>query len=235
MNFVQLGASRKDTVPFVMQGCKAQKVAIYAGIGAALAKDVELALGKIKVTYQRIGESDIKRNKLKDYSILTIPGGYTQEYVRVLSGDGFKNIREFVRNGGTYIGICAGAYIATSRVEVPDHPIGIGIIDIDNKRETDMRIRSIEIVNPNHPIAKGCPSKINIWYQNGPMISPGNNVDVIAIYENNVAAIVVSTHGKGKVIIFSPHPEGSIEGKVDPEKLGTLKLLRNAIDFAVQE
>lgn len=216
-----------------IQGCKGQKVAIYAGTGAALAKDVELALNKLKIPYQRIDKNDIKEGKFKDCSILIIPGGYTQEYVRVLSGDGFKNMSEFVRNGGAYIGFCAGAYIAASIVEVPGHPPGIGIIDIHNKRESGMRIRNIEIRNSHHPIANGCPRKMNIWYQNGPMIIPGNNVDVIAVYENNMAAIVASSYGRGKVIIFSPHPEGSIEGKVDPEKLGTLQLLKNALSFEI--
>jgi glutamine amidotransferase-like uncharacterized protein len=220
---------------FVAQGCKGQKVAIYAGTGAALAKDVELALNKLKIPYQRINEDDIKSHKLKTYSTLIIPGGYTQEYVKALAGDGFKNINEFVRNGGTYIGICAGAYIAASTVEVPGHPPGMGIIDIHNKRKSGMRVRNIEITNPKHPIAHDCPKKMNIWYQNGPMISPGNNVDVIAVYENNMAAIVVSSYGKGKVVIFSPHPEGSVEGKADPEKLGTLKLLKNTFAFTVKK
>lgn len=214
-----------------MANCKGHKLAIYAGTGAALAKDVELALKKLKIPYRRINENDIKSHKLKTYSTLIIPGGYTQEYVKALACDGFKNISEFVSDGGTYIGICAGAYIATSRIEVPGYPPGMGIIEISNKRESGIRIRNIEITNPQHPIAHDCPRKMNIWYQNGPMIIPGNNVEVIAVYENNMAAIVASSYDKGKVVIFSPHPEGSIEGKVDPEKLGTLKLLENTIYF----
>ncbi len=41
-----------------------------------------------------------------------IPGGADCPYDRKLKGIGCSNIREFVRNGGTYIGICAGGCIA---------------------------------------------------------------------------------------------------------------------------
>jgi hypothetical protein len=44
--------------------------------------------------------------------------------------------------------------------------------------------------------------------------------------------IVCSRYGQGKVIIFSPHPQGSLGRGVDPERLGTLKLLQNAVAFA---
>ena len=37
------------------------------------------------------------------------------------------------------------------------------------------------------------------------------------------------------VVIFSPHPEGNLEGDVDAEEYGTLKLLENAAAFASGE
>jgi glutamine amidotransferase-like uncharacterized protein len=73
---------------------------------------------------------------------------------------------------------------------------------------------------------------VDIWYQNGPMMKAGEGVETLAVYEEGGAAIVCATYGEGKVIIFSPHPEGSLEGRVDPEKAGTLKLLENTIVFA---
>ena len=59
-------------------------------------------------------------------------------------------------------------------------------------------------------------------------------VETLAIYEEGATAIlrVYTPYGQGKVVVFSPHPEGSLEGGVDPEEAGTLKLLGNAIAFA---
>lgn len=37
------------------------------------------------------------------------------------------------------------------------------------------------------------------------------------------------------VVIFSPHPEGSLEGGVDAEEYGALRLLQNAVAFACGE
>jgi len=37
------------------------------------------------------------------------------------------------------------------------------------------------------------------------------------------------------VVIFSPHPEGSLEGGVNAEEHGTLRLLENAVVFASRE
>lgn len=98
------------------------KLCIYCGSGAILANDVEFALNELEIPFIEIDEDDIKEGKLNDCSVLIIPGGYTEEYVNYLSKEGFDAIREFVFNGGGYIGICAGAYLAAEQVEVPGKP-----------------------------------------------------------------------------------------------------------------
>lgn len=164
--------------------------------------------------------------------MLIIPGGYTARYVDALGEEGLERIREFVAGGGGYIGICAGAYIAARTVEVPGHPSGLGIIETKNERRAGRGIRSITVTKPEHPVVEGCGKALDIWYKNGPMIEAGEGVETLAIYREGFAAIVCSTYGEGKVVIFSFHPEGSLEGRVDLEKAGTLDLLTNAIAFA---
>jgi len=205
------------------------EVCVYAGSGAVLAGDVEYALERLGISYREVDESFIKGGGLVDCSALIIPGGYTARYVSTLGEDGFREIREFVKRGGLYIGICAGAYIAAERVEVEGHPKGLGIIDIENVRRRGMGLVKITITNMSHPLAEGCPKTMSIWYQNGPYMKPGKGVEVIARYDEEYAAIVCSTYGDGRVVVFSPHPEGSLEGGVDPIKSGTAKLLKNAI------
>ena len=207
-------------------------VCVYIGAGAVLARDVEVALDKLEMPYREVGEQDIRGGGLEDCSLLIIPGGYTARYVDALGKEGFEQIREFVAGGGGYIGICAGAYIAARRVEVPGHPQGLGIIEIENMRSAGTEIKTIFVTQPDHPIVEDCARELQIWYQNGPLIEAGEGVETLAIYEEGAAAIVCANYGQGRVVIFSPHPEGSLEGEVDPEKAGTLKLLENAIAFA---
>lgn len=209
-----------------------RKVCVYTGSGAVLARDVEAGLDRLAIPYRRVDEFDVKGVRLKACSALIFPGAYTGRCVAALGEQGFKRIREFVAGGGGYIGICAGAYIAPQTVEVQGRPPGLGIIDIRNRREAGSGIRTIEITKTDHPIVQGYQGEIEIWYQNGPMIEAGKDVEILAIYEKGSAAIVCSTYGGGRVVIFSPHPEGSLEAGIDPGKLGTLRLLQNAISFA---
>lgn len=209
------------------------KVYVYAGTGAVLARDVEIALDQLGIPYSEIDEAVLsKKGSLKDGSVVVFPGGYTRQCVDGLGEHGFEHLREFVCSGGGYIGICAGAYMAAPTVEVQGNPPGLAIIDIGNQRGTGRTIRGITLVEPQHPLAAECDEEMSIWYQNGPIIQPGANVQVVAVYENGDAAIVCGTYGEGRVILFSPHPEGSVEEGINAEAIGTLRLLKNAIAFA---
>jgi len=228
-NFIRVGVGSRVEVG---GGAMDEFVCIYAGAGAVLARDVEVALNRLALTYRQVDEQDIRGGGLGDCSLLIVPGGYTARYVDALGEEGFEQIRGFVARGGGYIGICAGAYIAARNVEVPGRLSGLGIIEIENERKAGQGLRTITIVKPEHPVAKGYEGKVNIWYQNGPMMKASQGVETLAVYDGGGGAIVCSTYGQGKVVIFSPHPEGSLEGGVDPEEIRTLKLLGNAIEFA---
>lgn len=54
---------------------------------------------------------------LKGADLFIMPGGADLPYCRKLNGIGNANIRTFVENGGTYLGICAGAYYGCSALE----------------------------------------------------------------------------------------------------------------------
>jgi glutamine amidotransferase-like uncharacterized protein len=220
------GGTREDVVD--------KLVCVYSGAGAVLAKDVEVALDKLAIPYREVDEEDIRVGGLGNCSLLIIAGGYTAKYVDALGEEGFEQIREFVAGGGGYIGICAGAYIAARNVEVPGRPPGLGIIEISNERKAGQGIRTITITQLEHPVVKGCMGEVDIWYQNGPMMKAGKGVETLAVYEEGGAAIVWATYGQGRVVIFSPHPEGSLKVGIDPEEAGALKLLENAVEFASQ-
>lgn len=207
-----------------------RRVCVFAGSGAVLARDIEAVLNELKTPYYEADENLIRGGRLVNCcTALIVSGGYTSTYVSALGRKGFERIREFIMGGGEYIGICAGAYIAARKVEVLGSPEGLGIINITNLRRKGVGLVNITIVKPDHPIAERCSGVVRIWYKNGPYSASEDGVEVMAKYYENYAAIVCSTYGKGIVVIFSPHPEGSLEGGADPEKLRTMKLLENAI------
>lgn len=211
------------------------KVAVFAGTGVKTAPDIGIALERLEVTHEEVNEEDIQESKLLGHDVLVVPGGYTWFYMPSLGNLGRKRIRSFIAQGGKFIGICSGAYIAPKSVILPSEfnevHIGLDIIDVEITRARGRGIRKIEIVKPEHPIVSGYYGSIEIYYQNGPLMKAGHGVEVLAVYETGEGAILLSSFGKGKVILFSPHPEGSLHHKVSPIKIGTLNLLKNSIFF----
>lgn len=68
-------------------------------------------------SHQRFGVKEILEGKLQDISVFIMPGGRDRPYHAALKGKPNALIRRFVEEGGTYIGICAGAYYGCSSVE----------------------------------------------------------------------------------------------------------------------
>ena len=204
------------------------KVCLYSGPGGELAADVEFVLQELEISYCKLDHEVIKEGELKSCSILIIPGGYTLRLVQSLSKKGLEVIRKFVSNGGGYIGICAGAYLATERVEILGKPPGLGIINIVNKRRRGVGIK--KIILKDHPVTKGIKKELTIRYQNGPDIIIQRDAEEVASYKNGTTAIATAYYGKGKVIVFSPHPEGSITQGVMPTA-EALQIFKNSIEF----
>jgi len=53
----------------------------------------------------------------KNAKLFVIPGGADRPYVASIKARGISIIRQYVENGGTYLGICAGSYFAGRQVQ----------------------------------------------------------------------------------------------------------------------
>ena len=53
----------------------------------------------------------------QDCALIVFPGGRDIPYHDKLNGKGNARIKEFVENGGSFLGICAGAYYGSGYVE----------------------------------------------------------------------------------------------------------------------
>lgn len=88
-----------------------KNVIIYNGPGTS-PFNVECLIQFFKDhTVHLVNFEDVIQGTIFDHAdIFVIPGGADTPYVEKLTGQGNKHIRVFVENGGTYVGICAGAY-----------------------------------------------------------------------------------------------------------------------------
>jgi len=102
------------------------------------------------LSFDLIRSDDIRRGKLKDYSMLFVAGGWASNKLKSLGDGGVSEVKKFVRGGGNYLGFCGGAGLATFD--------GMGLINVKRKT-TKERVPSfsgrIRLNLIDHPIWKG--------------------------------------------------------------------------------
>ncbi len=83
------------------------------------------ALRGNRLSFDLVRSGDIRDGRLKDYEMLFVPGGWASNKIKSLGEEGVAGIREFVEEGGSYLGFCGGAGLATLD--------GIGLLRIKRK------------------------------------------------------------------------------------------------------
>ena len=61
-----------------------------------------------------ISPTELLATQLRGYDAVCFPGGCCGQQSSALGARGRQIVREFVANGGGYIGVCAGAFLAAS-------------------------------------------------------------------------------------------------------------------------
>ena len=170
---------------------------------------------------------------LDGYNVVIFTGGSGSKQAKAIGDSGREVVKKFVENGGGYIGICAGAYLACDGFSW-----GLHVLDAKTPSSKWMRGKGdvkIEFTGKGREIL-GLPSgQLDIRYANGPILVPAKN-DGIADFEPlaffrtefaehespkgvmiNSAAIVSGSFGKGRLIVSSPHPEQTpgMEGLIE--------------------
>jgi hypothetical protein len=85
------------------------------------------ALKKINLPFDLVRSADINNGALDHYKMLFVPGGWASNKSRMLDDSGIMAIRRFVESGGSYLGFCGGAGLATQAKS------GIELLDVQRK------------------------------------------------------------------------------------------------------
>jgi len=197
-------------------------VGIYADEGAApgCVGPAEKMFAWMGCTNVLLYADDVNEKSLDKVDILYFPGGNSGPYSQKISDAGKYKIRDFVRDGGGYIGTCAGGCFASDTVKwlgythteghlglfqgIADGPVN----EIYPYPDTGMC--EINYTAPGHPITRGLGDKEWIYYWWGPKFIPyeGADVDVIGTYAiTDEPALVAFEYGDGRVFLIGPHPE----------------------------
>ena len=202
-------------------------VAMYvsAGVSGSGPDRLESILSDVAgFDLRQVCATDVRTGALEQFDVVIFPGGSGSKQARSLQPEGREAVREFVSSGGGYMGICAGAYLASR-----GYDWSLGIIDaIVIDRAHWKRGTGIVQVQWNSDGRRSLGHERfdqSIYYANGPLYAPADDeyipdYDVWAVYTTEIntnnapdgimletPAIVFGEYGDGQVIAVGPHPE----------------------------
>ena len=204
----QTESKRPIQVALIVPSNDSQDAQTISAIGA---KDPGIQITQLDGQQVRSGELD-------KFDVVILAGGSCDALMRSLAKDGIKKVKEFIKSGKGYMGLGGGAYFTlradflNAQTKSPKWERGVG----DKIETTELGCTVFgEQFKGEHDVS----------YINGPVLNLNidkrlPHVEVLAKYttefsENDVPeyvqidspAIMLSTYGKGTVLVFGVHPE----------------------------
>jgi putative intracellular protease/amidase len=176
----------------------------------------------------RLDPADFATKDLSQFDIIVFSGGSGSAQAKSIGEEGKEAVRKFVRNGGGYLGICAGAYLASSGYSWSLNLLNSRTLTTGPKGW----IRgggavNIEVTDEGASVFGPVKQTFPIRYNNGPIVGPASKPDLppykvaawfrTELAENgnpvglmvNTPAAIYENYGKGRVMAISPHAEGT--------------------------
>ena len=112
----------------------AGRTLVYAGAGSSHSWTWLADLLEKEAAWKTrfVAEDEFVRHLSDSCTTAIVSGGDSYSIASVLSGEGFSRLKEFIDSGGTYIGICAGAYLPLPTSVPPLNEFNICSTKIDN-------------------------------------------------------------------------------------------------------
>ena len=209
------------------QGAAPLKVGVYAdkgpgGIGAV--EWFRLVDESPEMELHLLDGAAVRAGALDGLDLLVMPGGSSMDEFKTLGTNGVERMRAFVRNGGGYVGTCAGCCL------LMDGPKNRARMMPWNSSGSEGHTM-FPTINLNAKGAKALGLKEGphvMRYHGGPFLQPTTNViadahmeiwgtfDAEATFKGRInpkkkmygsGAVVGGTYGKGRVFVTSAHPE----------------------------
>jgi glutamine amidotransferase-like uncharacterized protein len=162
---------------------------------------VEAILNDNHLDYSTVNSSQMNEmgeSEMRGHRLLIVPGGNFVQIGNSLSSTATANIRNAVRNGLNYLGICAGGFFAGNS---PYN--GLNLTSGVRFRFYSAEDRGIRKTAVAIAVA-GAPTLDQYW-EDGPQFTGWGAV--VGKYPDGTPAIVQGTFGSGWVILSGVHPE----------------------------
>ena len=166
--------------------------------------------------------NDIRNGKLDGLQLLLCPGGSSKTQYDMMGPDGVQKVKQFIENGGNYIGVCAGSFSAMNR----EGRICLLPYDYIPNASGQLADLAFEFNQESAKLLDIKPGRHIIRYHGGNIMKPTEptasmgEAKVLAVFKSSVSpygkapfnymntpAVVLGQYGKGKVLASSCHPE----------------------------
>ena len=148
--------------------------------------------------FKIFGRNELENCFFDDVDMIAVPGGFgdASSFDYIFKHNG-KRVKEFVLNGGKYLGICMGAYWAGQ------HYLNL-LEDVDavqylSRPGTDTRRPHAKNISINW---QGTPMNM-FWYDGCALVGDTNKFETVATYANGDAMAII----QGNVGLIGCHPE----------------------------
>lgn len=230
LTVTMLAVALGQTGVVVAQAQSPIRVAVFEGpgVGSSVNALLDSLSGKhpTPLKVRRITAEEIRNGHLDEVDVLVQPGGSGSRQGKALGTEGRQAVVEFVRDGGGYLGVCAGCYLATNDYDWSLHLIDAKVVDRKHWARGTGAVR-LRLSPAARTFFGDLPEQIEVHYGQGPLLGRREwdreetpDYESLALYESEIAekgapagvmrgtsAIVRSLYGNGRVFCFSPHPE----------------------------
>lgn len=161
-----------------------------------------------KVVY--LNEKTLNAAALAGIQVYVQPGGSDDidETLNALSRAQVEALRRFVADGGSYLGICAGAYLAGRYSSAQDKRPAFGLVGIDEVQE------EIRDARPTLLEVEWGGQRRWVYSQSAPQLGrrAPDGARVLARYRRSGHIAGLSTRfGRGRVVLLGPHFEADAD------------------------
>ena len=212
------------------------RVGVFDATGANAGNVIRVLDAEKLIDGFHLGPADLTANVLQQFDVVLFPGGSGSKQGKAIGAKRRELIRQYTRDGGGVIGICAGAYLCSSHYDWSLHLMNAKVyndmVEIPGKGRKSMWYRGgptdVEVeISQDAATMLGLQGHHTVRYQNGPIISRGTSkiapdYEVLANFRSenflydvqkgtmtDQPAILRAKFGKGQVIAISPHFESS--------------------------
>ena len=209
-------------LPLIEEFSRHSRIGVYVGSGMDATPFLPLQLEKLGFDVVRFNNKET--DKIHECDLIIFPGGHYN--LHDLTDETKNDFIEYVQSGGGYIGICLGV-LAAKEIGLINH--GLHTWPVTGFIPCKIVDRSILQYSPEI-------SSVICLHMNGRLLTSETSLKLLVTFGEEVLAGFRDL-GKGRVVLFSSHPEG---GKIEygndyiileGSSLKTMDLLLDAIFY----